>query len=128
MDTGIELIEAERRRQIEQEGWSAEHDDKHSRNQLQHAAACYLESAKEPNLPADYIPMLWPWERNSWKPGTPKRMLEKAGALYLAEIDRLRRLLGKQQIGNPGIAMAVLARRVDESAQLIDEILFQEEA
>lgn len=38
---GIELIAAERQRQIEVEGWTAEHDDEHGDQDMARAAACY---------------------------------------------------------------------------------------
>jgi len=37
---GVALIAAERRRQIEAEGWTPEHDDEHTRGQIALAAAC----------------------------------------------------------------------------------------
>ncbi len=83
---GAELIAAERQRQIEQEGWSGNHDDRENWNgQLIVAAACYL-------VP-DRMGGLWPWHPDWWKP-TPNdriRELTKAGALIAAEIDRLQR-------------------------------------
>ena len=39
--TGVELIAQERERQIEKEGWTAEHDADHTEGQLAKAAACY---------------------------------------------------------------------------------------
>ena len=39
--SGIERIAAERQRQIEQEGWTAEHDDGHVNGELAMAAALY---------------------------------------------------------------------------------------
>ncbi|MCM0757438.1 hypothetical protein M7775_02505, partial [Sporomusa sphaeroides DSM 2875] len=39
--SGIELIAAERQRQISQEGWTPEHDDQHANGELALAAACY---------------------------------------------------------------------------------------
>lgn len=34
----------------------------------------------------------WPWSREWWKPKNPRRDLVKAGALIVAEIERLDRL------------------------------------
>lgn len=90
--TGIELIAAERQRQIEQEGWTPEHDDQHRLGELAIAAACY---AIPPSLrlAAKFIGRFWPWDMKWWKP-TPedrKRELVKASALIAAEIDRLQR-------------------------------------
>ena len=110
--TGIELIAAERQRQIEAEQWVPSHDDDHADNELIRAAQCYTWAARQTSIgsvnermPMDsplqpYIDMgspdwrvpRWPWEAAWWKPnGDPIRNLEKAGALIAAEIDRLQR-------------------------------------
>lgn len=99
MKTGIELIAAERFRQIEKEGWSVEHDDEHILEELASAGAYYA-------LPEETIEFLndrygsdtdlhlWPFELE-WRKTTPNdrvKQLSKAGALIAAEIDRLNRL------------------------------------
>lgn len=43
--TGLELIALERMRQIEVEGWTAEHDAGHAEGQLMEAAGCYTAHA-----------------------------------------------------------------------------------
>lgn len=97
MKTGIEIIAAERERQINAEGWSAEHDKRHSNGGLAVAAACYalpqdIISVSDPTLSLSVSrTLLWPWHPQWWKP-TPNdriRELSKAGALIAAEIDRL---------------------------------------
>ena len=97
--TGAERIAAERKRQIEVEGWTPEHDDQHANDQLADAAACYLEAAVallgegESSL---ILEAIWPWAEEWWKPSAdPVRNLEKAGALIAAEIDRLLRQRGR---------------------------------
>lgn len=46
--TGAERISRERQRQIEVEGWTAEHDNAHPNGELAKAAACYANpSLKE---------------------------------------------------------------------------------
>lgn len=85
---GVERIAAERRRQIETEGWTPEHDDRHEHGELAIAAACYaLHGIYPSSLP------VWPWAKK-WdkrsKHGRVRR-LEIAGALIAAEIDRLER-------------------------------------
>lgn len=109
--TGAERIAAERQRQIEKEGYTAEHDDNHHDcGELALAAALYASPvrlyAQQSRLHGGmtfFDP--WPWE--SWhdkrRPRgqienprkTPRarriRMLERAGALIAAEIDRLLR-------------------------------------
>ena len=90
-----EALIQERRRQVEKEGWTPEHDDEHRRGELACAAACYAEAAGRRHPKA--LPLTaWPWDIGFWKPSTPTRMLEKAGALILAELERLRRLESKE--------------------------------
>lgn len=83
---------AERRRQVETEGWSPSHDDEHEGCELAMAAACYAGNAGgyvwSDGWPGEN---LWPWSRDHWKPSTARRDLVKAGALILAEIERLDR-------------------------------------
>jgi len=93
MKSGIELIAAERERQISEEGWSASHDDTHRNRQLAQAALAYceFEAFPHPTYSGD-APATWPWEIRWWKPDeNPIRNLVKAGALIAAEIDRLQR-------------------------------------
>lgn len=83
-------VVAERRRQIAVEGWTPEHDDEHSNGEMALAAACYARHAIVPPALSD-VPATWPWGASWWKPGDPRRMLVKAAALILAEIERLDR-------------------------------------
>jgi hypothetical protein len=95
--TGNELIAAERQRQIDVEGWTPEHDDKHTTGALALAAACYAERG----LGDATWDWHWPWSPDWWKPSKdPIRNLAKAGALIAAEIDRLQRA-EKKVIDNP---------------------------
>ncbi len=91
---GVELIKAERQRQIEKEGWTPQHDDAHTDGALVDAAAAYISQAGGHNWSGD-VPHEWPWEAEGWRPTTPLRDLVKAGALIAAEIDRLLRLEAK---------------------------------
>lgn len=99
--TGAELIAKERQRQIEEEGWTAEHDNEHNEWDLAWAGACYVldlvgwsieTSEASYNAFDDY----WPWGFKDWKPtpNDPIRQLVKAGALIAAEIDKLQRQKG----------------------------------
>lgn len=111
----------ERRRQVEVEGWTPEHDDEHEPGVLAEAAACYAHAgflaayfAHQGSLPEDQrgidmedvppphrwppfegrdesLDLSWPWAKGWWKPGGSRRMLVKAAALLLAEIERLDR-------------------------------------
>jgi hypothetical protein len=46
--TEIELIAAERKRQIEEEGWTAEHDEQWKKGELAKAAMCYAMPPERP--------------------------------------------------------------------------------
>jgi len=98
MRSGIELIAEERKRQIEVEGWTKEHDAIHEDESMSYSAACYAIPQNGRNIYAgqggisNIIRVLWPWEIKWWKP-TPNdriRELQKAGALIAAEIDRIQ--------------------------------------
>lgn len=97
MNKAFQDVMAERRRQVEAEGWTPEHDDKHADGELAQAAACYIDQAVgRAHLPsaaykADDVHDCWPWSPEWWKPTTPRRDLVKASALLLAEIERLDR-------------------------------------
>lgn len=90
---------AERRRQIAVEGWTPEHDDEHGRGEMALAAACYARHAIVPPALSD-VPATWPWGASWWKPGDPRRMLVKAAALILAEIERLDRAAARGGAGD----------------------------
>ncbi|HAT2180934.1 TPA: hypothetical protein I8167_005113 [Raoultella ornithinolytica] len=82
---------AERQRQITAEGWTPEHDDKYQNSELADAAACYAIHAHNQGFST---PAHWPWPPTWWKQTNPRRDLVKAGALILAEIERLDRAAG----------------------------------
>ena len=87
--TGVEMISAERQRQVDVEGWTVEHDASHLGGDLVAAAICYADYAANlgPSISVD-LHALWPW-CGWWKPSDdPVRNLVKAGALIAAEIDR----------------------------------------
>lgn len=91
---------AERRRQIEAEGWTPEHDDQHGLGELARAAASYAATyaaecdnsiVTEARL-VTFARAIWPWGLGWFKSaGGRRRLLVKAGALILAEIERLDR-------------------------------------
>jgi hypothetical protein len=98
MKSGIELIAEERKRQIEKEGWSHDHDDTHSNGELQQAAKVYETPPAKRKFKNDkYKPKGWPWHRAWYKPDILNRQREliKAGALYQAEKDRIDRIIQK---------------------------------
>jgi len=102
MKTGIEIISAERKRQIEIEGWTPQHDDRYysSNENLALAAVSYTlpprlrYDPRGSDMPTGYNgKILWPWESKWWKPTPDDRIRElaKAGALIAAQIDVLQR-------------------------------------
>lgn len=112
----IEEIAAERRRQVEGEDYRLDHDDMHVLGELAEAAACYALSSvsanygprpKAPltrdirparaylNVVSGVISRLWPWHPNYLKPKDQRRDLIRAGALIVAEIERLDRAAGR---------------------------------
>ena len=88
---GAADILVERRRQISEERWSAEHDDAHTTGELSLAAGCYAIGSSLQGERDRVFTRYWPWHKRWWKPGDRRRMLVKAGALILAEIERLDR-------------------------------------
>lgn len=104
-------VQAERRRQVEAEGWTPEHDDEHACDEIA-AFACFYA------MP----PAARDWDTSStgygdtlgeailpegWEPktGDRRRELVKAAALILAEIERLDRA-GISQSPQPGATTA----------------------
>lgn len=90
---------AERRRQVREEGYHLERDDQYTSGQLAEAASVYAfwaaPSGYTPDAHLDYLntklPPCWPFGPEQWKPANQRLMLIKAGALILAELDRLDR-------------------------------------
>ena len=86
---------AERARQVSVEGWTPERDDQYTDCQLAAAAASYAVCGKDPKALKLMGVTAWPWRGYWWKPETYRRNLEKAGALILAEIERIDRHDGR---------------------------------
>ena len=85
---------AERRRQVEAEGWTPEHDDGHVHGEMARAAGGYAYHAGlTDEQRAKGLPQGWPagWAFSWWKPKDRRRDLVRAGALIIAEIERLDR-------------------------------------
>jgi hypothetical protein len=85
---------AERRRQIEEEGFTPERDDRYPDCEIACAAACYLAFTLSypPGDPVRH----WPWAKEWWKPSEDRRRnLVKGVALGLAEIERHDRAAAK---------------------------------
>lgn len=89
----MDVVRAERRRQIEVEGWTPEHDNEHENGEMLTAAVIYLHHGTKmmPVLPRGEPPLGWPWDRKWFKPKDRRSNLIRAGALCLAEKERLAR-------------------------------------
>ncbi len=92
---GIDLIVAERQRQIEQEGFTDDHDLQHTDGSLGQAAAFYAYPPDRliSKVVESYAwPKTWDarWMKKDLK--SRKRQLAVAGALCAAEIDRIELL------------------------------------
>ncbi|ATG47623.1 hypothetical protein CEW89_08575 [Celeribacter ethanolicus] len=86
---------AERKRQIEVEGWTPEHDDEHDLFELSRAAACYAMLAAGYQPDNAMIRKLWPFSDEWLKPSdTRRRDLVKATAMLIADIERIDRAEG----------------------------------
>jgi hypothetical protein len=100
MSTGIGAISQERWRQVFEEGWSHDHDDRHLNGELAVAAGCYAFTTV---IPSKGLPVMWPFDAAWWKPSKDRRAnLVKAGALIAAEIERLDRASMRHALANPG--------------------------
>lgn len=99
----IDEIAAERSRQIEEEGWTPEHDDTYTQGELALAAGCYAIVPCLPDERFNILTRCWPWHKRWWKPTNRRRNLVKAGALIVAEIERLDRLSKKEQTSETSV-------------------------
>ncbi|WP_421705699.1 hypothetical protein [Alloalcanivorax xenomutans] len=103
--TAVHDVLAERQRQIEAEGRTPSHDDQHRDSELPRAAYTYLlhtvvqNSGRAHSDELTTTPLTWPWAPRWWKPASPRRNLIKAGALILAEIERLDRAAAQPEQG-----------------------------
>ena len=115
-DTAVQAVLAERRRQLETEGYTTERDDQYTAGQLADAAGAYAFWAQTCNI-QDFkvttVPPSWPWHRDQWKPTDQRTMLVKAGALILAEIERLDR---QQSLG---VATAIAIQPAEDDLNRI---------
>lgn len=94
LPTSVSLILAERARQVVEEGYDGPHDMEHEPDQLAAAGATYALPDQHRDYPGpdgEGVPGTWPWASESWKPAPDDRLRElvKAGALIVAEIDRV---------------------------------------
>jgi hypothetical protein len=93
--SGAELIAQERKRQVNDEGWTSMHDNQHKNGELASVAVCYILNAVYNFNQIEHRPGVWwpnNWDVKFWKPRDQISDLVRAGALIAAEIDRLQRL------------------------------------
>lgn len=95
IELSASLLTHERARQIAQEGFAPDGDDRYSAGELAAAAAAYMLSAAkmaQGARPEDIEPpAFWPWDRKWFKPRDPRSDTVRAGALALAELERQAR-------------------------------------
>lgn len=95
-------LAAERNRQIVVEGHDYKHDDHYFDGALARAASVHALYATVPDLDRDHAAkfgpklfcanVIWPWSQEHFKLTDPRRELVKAGALIIAEIERIDRV------------------------------------
>jgi hypothetical protein len=89
----------ERWRQKTMLGYDDARDDAFLAGELVDAASAYVEAASVYGVTSQFmrwyrnrpIPECWPWDANRWGSESPYRDLVKAGALIIAELDRMDR-------------------------------------
>lgn len=92
---GAVAIAQERKRQIESEGWTSDHDDHHAPGTLACAGGAYAFAAfHDAHVRPNGTPSGWPFDADWFKRTNARTMLIKAGALIAAEIDRIDRADG----------------------------------
>ncbi len=97
-------VQAERRRQITVEGFDTSNDDA-SAGLIALAAGCYALHAGGigtdwPDGIRNGSALFWPWDEEWWKPKSARENLVRAGALVLAEIERLDRAAPGKEVGH----------------------------
>jgi len=107
-ESGANQILSERLRQLEAEGWSANHDDAFQEGELIQAAIAYVLATTSDCCCVGGMAenteafAWWPWNITNWKPKDRLSNLVRAGALIAAEIDRLQRLSTVANTGSSG--------------------------
>lgn len=108
---------AERRRQIEAEGMTTAGDDGYHAAELPRAAAAYILNGSN-----DEAPCIWPWAKAWWKPRDARSNYVRAGALILAEIERLDRaaLSAQQSAQDVSVPRGLLEDLRDLASDAVD--------
>lgn len=109
-DMIMQEIDDERERQIEKCGWTPEHDDNHDNNELAKLAACYAlgqltvdyaQTDDEVNMYVEIVITPFPYDSVTKKEldKVPRRrQLIIAGALIIAELERMERAKNKKRM------------------------------
>lgn len=119
-EQAISLIRVERKRQIEEEGYTPEHDQEHQEHEALVLAGASYEM--EPKHRIKDVPLCWPFAPSLYKPSEDRiRELVKAGALYMAAKD----LMEAKEIDIP-LKQAV-CEKIDEMAEMIATLLAKKE-
>lgn len=124
MTIGAELIQAERKRQIEVEGWTAEHDEMHEPGELENAAYCYFKANgpdEDPDGTGQPMGTWWPWDISWWKPKDRLSNLIRAGALYQAAADRAERAGNKHLMDGDLAHVRDIAKMIDEFQETLGD-------
>lgn len=99
LSVAFEAVAVERKRQIEDERFSPEHDDTHEDGELALAGVSYVLNAVRPGRYVAAPPSFWPWELLWWKPQGFWRDMVRGCALIIAEMDRALRKRNKSKAG-----------------------------
>lgn len=92
----INDVLVERVRQLSEEGYDAAYDDAHIDGSIAQAAAWYAAHAGGmPYRGYGRMPY-WPWDDEWKKPKDARRDLVRAGALILAELERIDRITARE--------------------------------
>jgi hypothetical protein len=104
----LTLIARERHEQRTKHKWSLQHDDSHTGGELALAAAAYA-APKRVFTKVEYgngntlYEVCWPWSLEPKKDSADRiKDLVKAGALIVAEIERLQRAAAEASKNSPG--------------------------
>lgn len=84
---GILMFAEERRRVIEEEGYTPEHDNMHGPHDLIAAGHCYIQQAlfDMQGVACDNPPFEWPFEASQWKPSEGDTLKDlRRGVQFLA--------------------------------------------
>lgn len=114
MSAAASAILAERQRQVSQEGWSESHDDDACPGTLARAGAAYAlwnTGWARGTIRSD----IWPWNPTELRPYSERRDLIRAGALILAEAERVDRCSKRGRgRGRPPVAGAASEPQIEE--------------